>query len=483
VSGPRPPGNGPRPPGSRDALAALVAPLAPLGDGAWAVGGGVRDALLGRPVADLDVAVVAHAGQAAAALARAHSATRFRLSRAFGAWRVQGGGLPYQVDVTPLQGPDLDEDLGRRDLTVNALALPVSADPRVIDRHGGLADLEARRLRAVRDSAFADDPVRLLRVARLAEQLGFAIDPATAGAARRDAVRIWEAPGERLADELSAIARLRHPDRAFARLDEVGALGALVPQLEASRGVDQSPYHHADVLGHTLDVVRHAADLVADPEPVFRSRAARVAAVLAEPLADELTRGQALILPALLHDMAKPATREVTPEGRITFRGHDRLGAEMADELLRRLRTSTRLREFVARCVRMHLPLGFMVHRTPLSLREIDRYLRATAPCQVEIIVLTVADRLATHGPRTSESAIRRHLVLAREMMDAHFTLEDRGPIQPLLAGDEVAEALGRAPGPWLAELLEALREEQVVGAVRTREQALGFARRWSAGA
>jgi putative nucleotidyltransferase with HDIG domain len=475
--------NGPSPPGGRDALGELVAPLASLGDGAWAVGGGVRDALLGRPVADLDVAVAGHAGQAAATLARAHSATRFRLSRAFGAWRVQGGELPYQVDITPLQGPDLDEDLGRRDLTVNALALPVAAAPRVIDPHGGLGDLEARRLRAVRDSAFADDPVRLLRLARLAEQLGFAIDPDTARTARRDAARVWDAPGERLADELAAIARLRHPDRAFARLDEVGALGALVPQLDASRGLDQSAYHHADVLGHTLDVVRHAADLVADPEPVFRSRAGRVAAVMAEPLADELTRGQALMLPALLHDMAKPATRAVTPEGRITFMGHDRLGAEMADELMRRLRTSTRLREFVVRCVRMHLPLGFMVHRTPLSLREIDRYLRATAPWQVEIIVLTVADRLATQGPRTSESAIRRHLVLAREMMDAHFSLEDRGPIRPLLAGDEAAEALGRAPGPWLGALLEALREEQVVGAVRTREQALRFARRWSAGA
>lgn len=465
---------------SREALPALVAPLAPLGDRAWAVGGGVRDALLGRPVADLDVAIAGDAGVAASALARAHSATRFRLSRAFGAWRVQGGGLPYQVDITPLQGPDLDEDLGRRDLTVNALALAVAGGGEVIDRHGGLADLEGRRLRVVRDTALADDPVRLLRLARLSEQLGFEIDPATAAAARRDAGRIWDAPGERLADELSAMVRLRHPDRAFARLDEIGALGALVPQLEESRGLDQSAYHHADVLDHTLEVVRHAADLVADPEPVFRSRAGRVADVLAGPLADELTRGQALMLPALLHDMAKPATHAVHPEGRVTFMGHDRLGAEMADDLMRRLRTSTRLREFVVRCVRMHLPLGFMVHRTPLSLRQIDRYLRATAPWEVEIIVLSAADRLATHGPRTSESAMQRHLVLAREVMDAHFTLVDRGPIRPLLAGDEAAAALDRPPGPWLGELLDALREEQVVGAVRTREQALRFARRWS---
>ena len=186
------------------------------------------------------------------------------------------------------------------------------------------------------------------------------------------------------------------------------------------------------------------------------------------------------MLAALLHDMAKPATRGVTPEGRVTFMGHDRVGAEMAEALMRRLRTSARLRDFVVRGVRWHLPLGFMVHRTPLSLRQIDRYLRLTSPSEVEIIVLSVADRLATRGPRTSESAIARHLVLAREVMDAHFTLSDRPPQRPLLPGDEVARVLGRDPGPWLVPLLEALREGQTVGVLRTREQALRFVRNWS---
>jgi tRNA nucleotidyltransferase/poly(A) polymerase len=473
------------PPPREGALPALVAPLAPLvplEPGAWAVGGGVRDALLGRPFADLDVAVEGDAAAAASALARAAGATRFRLSRAFGAWRVQGGRLPFAVDLTPLQGGTLEEDLGRRDLTVNALAVPAAGEASLIDLHGGLDDLRGARLRLVRPSALSDDTVRLLRLARLAEELGFAIDAGAVAAAREAAPRLWDAPGERLADELARILRLRHPDRAFRRLDELAALGALAPELEESRGLEQSPYHHEDVLGHTLEVVEHTADLVADPERVFRSRAGRVRKVLDTPLADDLTGGQALGLPALLHDMAKPATRAVTAEGRVTFIGHDRLGAEMADGLMRRLRTSTRLREFVVRCTLMHLPLGFMVHRTPLSLRQIDRYLRATAPWEVEIIVLSVADRLATRGPRTSESAIRRHLALAREVMDVHFDLVDRGPVQPLLAGDEAAADLGRPPGPWLAQLLDQLREEQVVGAVRTREQALRFARTWSEG-
>ncbi len=462
-------------------LDALLAPLAPLEGDAWVVGGSVRDALMGRPAAvDLDVAVPGDAAAAAAALCRAHGANRFRLSRAFGAWRVQGRGLPFQIDITPLQGASIEEDLARRDLTINALALPVQPDMAIVDLHGGLRDIAERRLRMVGDTSFSDDPVRMLRLARIAGQTGFHVDAATAAVARRDAPLIWSSPGERLADELGRIVSLPLPDAAFRLLDEIGVLGALVPELEASRGMDQSAYHHHDVLGHVLEVVEHARQTADDPEPVFRGRAARVQAAMGEPLADELTARGGLMLMALLHDMAKPATRGVTPEGRVTFQGHDRIGAEMADALLRRLRTSSRLREAVVRGVRWHLPLGFMVHRTPLSLRQIDRYLRLTAPSEVEIIVLSVADRLATRGPRTSESAIARHLVLAREVMDAHFALADRPAQRPLLPGDEVARELGREPGPWLVPLLDALREGQTVGVLRTREQALRFVRSWS---
>jgi tRNA nucleotidyltransferase/poly(A) polymerase len=466
---------------AEEALRGLVAPLGALGVRAWAVGGGVRDALLGRPVLDLDVAVEGDAAAAAGRLAGAHGAARFRLSRAFGAWRVQGGGLAVPVDLTPLQGEDLAEDLARRDLTVNAIALPIGDGGALVDPHGGLEDLAARRLRLVSPTALADDPVRVLRLARLAETLGFAVAPETTARSRADAGLLWTAPGERLADELGRLVSVERPARAFATLDEVGGLGALVPQLEDCRGVAQSPYHHKDVLGHTLEVVEHVSEIAADPEPVFRGRAARVREALEAPLADDLTAGQALVMTALLHDMAKAATRGVTPGGRITFIGHDRLGAEMADDLLRRLRTSTRLRETVVRGVRLHLPLGFLVHRTPLSLRQIDRYLRATAPSEVEIIVLSVADRLATRGPRSSEVSVTRHLALAREVMDVHFALVDRGPVRPLVTGDALAAALEREPGPWLAELLEVLRGEQVMGLVTTRERAIRFARAWVA--
>ncbi|MBM3665850.1 MAG: CCA tRNA nucleotidyltransferase, partial [Actinobacteria bacterium] len=157
---------------------ALTAPLAALQAPAWVVGGGLRDALMGRPVADLDVVTQGDAGAEAAVLARAHGAARFPLSREFGAWRVSGGGLGCKVDIMPVLGDGLDDDLSRRDFTINALALAVGGDGQVIDRHGGVADIEAGRMALVSPSALTDDPVRVLRLARIADALGFRIDPA-----------------------------------------------------------------------------------------------------------------------------------------------------------------------------------------------------------------------------------------------------------------------------------------------------------------
>lgn len=461
-------------------LGEVAEPLRAVSAPAWIVGGSVRDALLGRDVADLDIALDGDASAAARDLSREHGASRFELSSAFGAWRVQGGGLSAAVDITPLQGADIHADLGARDFTVNAMAYPLEDGQTLLDPYGGAEDLAARRLRLVADGSLAADPVRMLRAARLASRLGLVLDPPLVARARADAHLLWDAPAERLWEELRRILRLSEPDEAFRHLDELRVLDVIVPDFAAARGMEQNPFHHRDVLGHTIEVVEGVGRLAADPEPVFRAAAPRVFARLGEPLADDLTRGQGLILAALLHDVAKPATREVRPDGRVTFMGHDRVGADMTDDLCTRLRTSGRTREFAAHCVRQHLPLGFMVHRQPLSLRQIVRYLDLTAPAQIELLVLSAADRLATAGPRTRRSAIDRHLDLARQVLAVHLDLEDRGPPRPLLPGDELALALGREPGPWLAELLADLREEQLVGRVTTADRALRFSQNWA---
>ena len=197
--------------------------------------------------------------------------------------------------------------------------------------------------------------------------------------------------------------------------------------------------------------------------------------VLAEPLANELNRGQALRFGALFHDVAKPQTRDVTPEGRVTFMGHDESGAEVAAAVLARLRASERLCEHVAALARHHLRLGFLVHQMPLSRRAIYRYLRACEPVGVDVTLLSVADRLATRG-RGSEDAIARHVELARQLLGEALAWRAERP-RPPLRGDQLARAIGLRPGPEIGRLLDDLEEATFAGEIHTPEEAIVRAR------
>ncbi len=386
---------------------AALAPRSP-----WVVGGTVRDALLGLPLDELDLVVTEDPGGAATELARARDGHAFELSERFGAWRVVAADGTWQADVTPLRGDSIEADLALRDFTVNAIATPLAGGD-LTDPHGGVADLEARVLRAVADAAFRDDPLRTMRMARLAAELGFEVEQRTLALVRAGARGLTGVSPERSFYELRKLVTSRDPLTGLQLMEATDVLGALLPELAALRGVEQNPYHHLDVWGHTLEVLAQLLDVEQDLESVFGEHAEAVRRELDRPLADELTRGQALRLGALLHDVGKPATRAVSPEGRVLFWGHDRLGADMSREIARRLRASTATGEYLAQLALHHLRLGFLVHRQPLSRRDVYEYMRATEPVEVEVTLLTTADRLATRGERTRPEAIEGHLALA----------------------------------------------------------------------
>ncbi|HEX2126042.1 MAG TPA: HDIG domain-containing protein, partial [Thermoleophilaceae bacterium] len=259
--------------------------------------------------------------------------------------------------------------------------------------------------------------------------------------------------------------------------DRLGLVRAVLPELADLHDVEQSQYHHLDVYGHTIEVLERLIEMEGRLEELFGPSGARAAAVLDEPLADELTRGQAVRLGALLHDVGKPATRAVRPDGRITFMGHDRVGQEMVRNLCRRLRTSERLALFLGALTRHHLMLGFLVHERPLDRRAVYRYLTRTAPVEVEVTLLSCADRLATRG-RHAERATRAHLDLARELLGAALDWRAGDAPRPPLRGDELARELGMRPGPELGRLLAELEEAAYAGEARTRDEAVALARR-----
>jgi poly(A) polymerase len=466
--------------GLRDS-AAVTAAQAALDAKAWVVGGAVRDAALGRPVIDADLAMEAGDEEGAArAIARAAAGAAFQLSEAFGTWRVTSGDGTWHVDVTRLRGDDIGADLAGRDFTVNAIAVTLDdLDGEPLDPTGGLRDLERRVLRAVSERSFAEDPLRLLRAARIAAALDLEIEPGTLELARAEASRAGEPAGERRLAELRLLVSTEDPIRAFELLHELGAVGGVLPELEALRGVEQNPNHHLDVHGHTIEVLRQLLVIEADLDTYAGESADGVRALLAEPLGDGFTRRDGLRLGALMHDIGKPATKG-EHSGYVTFIGHDSVGAELVGESLARPKASRALVRYVEGLTRNHLHLGFMVHERPLARRRVYDYVSRCGDVAPDVTLLTAADRMSARGtgPVAAPEMIAAHLELVREVLPAALDWRLSGPPAVPIPGDELARELDIEEGPRLGELIAELRAAVYTGEVTDREGAIEHARR-----
>ena len=444
----------------------------------WVVGGAIRDALLGEAVADADLAVSPGREEVAAgAIARVAGGSSFPLSEEHATWRVVSSTGDWHLDVAALRAETIEDDLRARDFTVNAIAVPL-AGGEPIDPTGGIADCDRRRLRAASDRAFRDDPIRLLRAARISSTHRLSLDPGTTELARSDAERAADPAGERQFAELRGLVTGTDPLRGMELMDELSLTAVVLPELEALRGVVQNPNHHLDVLGHTLAVLEEWLGVEADLPGFDEQQARRIADFLSEPLADELTRAGALRFGALFHDLGKPETRS-EGGGYVTFIGHDQVGARIIAAICRRLKTSRRLGAHLEGLSLHHLRLGFLIHQRPLPRRAVYEYLAATEPVAADVTLLSVADRLAARGegPLASPEMVEAHLELAREMLRDALAWHAEGPPRPPLSGDELADELGLAPGPEIGRVLEELRAASFAGEIGSRADALERAR------
>ena len=446
----------PIPPGEVDpGAAAVIRRLQDAGHKACLAGGGVRDLLLRRPPKDWDVATDAdpdrvmelfeHAvpvgAQFGIVLVRLgegeYHVARFRREGSYA-----DGRHPDRVEFT---GPE--EDARRRDFTVNGLFHdPGGAG--VIDFVGGVKDLEARLIRAIGDPAerFAEDGLRTLRAVRLAASLGFDIESGTRRAIRECAHMVDGLSAERVRDELTRILVEGAAARGFELLLELGLLERVLPEVAAFDGVRQPLEHHpeGDVWQHVLLMLKQV-DGMRNPPPT-------------------------LAWGVLLHDVGKPPT--FSESDRIRFHGHDQLGAEMVEEIARRLRFSNRDAERVRMLTAQHMRFPNARHMRPGKLK---RFLRQDG--FDELLELHRIDCRASHGMLDLHEFCQQALTAAAE--------EEGQPLRPppLLSGHDLM-ALGLEPGPAFGEILRWVEDEQLEGRLRDRDSALEAVRRlWLEGA
>ena len=404
------------------------------GHAAYVVGGSLRDALLGRPAFDWDLATDARPDQILQLFPEAV------YENAFGTVVVRHGGELYEVttfrtdhDYADFRRPhrvefgdSVEVDLARRDFTVNAVAwgAPAGAEPALVDPHGGREDIAARTLRAVGDpkERFEEDALRMVRAVRLAATLGFTIEPATlAGiAANADLVRYLS--GERISTELSKLLAAERPSVGLRLLADTGLLERIAPELARQRGVPQNKVPGEDLWDHTVRTV----DAARVDRPVVR-------------------------LAALLHDIGKPATFS---DGH--FLGHDVVGAELAGQLLDALRSPRAVRERVVHLVRHHM----FSYEPAWSDTAVRRFIGKIGVDAVDdLFALREADNVGSGLPPGAGGLDVLRERVAREL--AAEVVLDRSRLQ--IDGQDLIEELGLRQGPLLGRILDELVERVIV--------------------
>ena len=468
---------------------------------AYLVGGCVRDRLLGRIVHDLDVAVSGDGLALARQLADWFDGDYHALDRQRGTGRAilrRGDGERLLVDIARFRGSDLAADLTGRDFTINALAIDVRAPAVVIDHHGGLADLAAGLIRAVSEDAVRDDPLRALRAVRQAAQLGFSLVPGTEALIQRSGAAVASVPAERICEELSKLLACDFSAPFLFELDRLGLLGAVLPELEPLRDLNQSSPHQYGVLKHSLEAVGALEALLCELglTPVGSSttgiqqivgelelgslpdHAAKIGEHLNAVVSDFRPRLVVLKMAALLHDVGKPDARSLDEQGGIRFLGHELAGGKIAGEALRRLRFSGSEASLAELVVRNHMRPLALSSQVLVSGRAVYRFFRDTGDAGVDVLLLSLADHLATYFPEIEERDWQHLVHLVTRMLSYYWDREaEPSKSPPLIDGRVLIDRFGLEPGPQIGKLLEAVREAQAVGEVSTRYEAIELVR------
>ncbi|MET8324999.1 CCA tRNA nucleotidyltransferase [Streptomyces sp. NPDC005181] len=429
------------------------------------VGGSVRDALLGRLGNDLDFTTDARP-EDVLKIVRPWADSVWEVGIAFGTVGCQKNG--YQIEVTTYRseaydrtsrkpevsyGDSIEEDLVRRDFTVNAMAVALP-QKEFIDPHGGLEDLAERVLRTpgTPEESFSDDPLRMLRAARFAAQLDFDVASDVVTAMTEMAGRIEIVSAERVREELNKLLLSAHPRKGLALLVSTGLAQQVLPELPALRLESDEHHRHKDVYEHSLIVLEQAMELEEDgPDLTLR-------------------------LAALLHDIGKPRTRRFEKDGRVSFHHHEVVGAKMVKRRMAELKYSNEMIKDVSKLVELHLRFhGYGDGEWTDS--AVRRYVRDAGPLLERLHKLTRSD--CTTRNKRKASALSRTYDALEERIAQLKNQEELDAIRPDLDGNEIMQTLGVGPGPVIGKAYAFLLELRLENGPMEHDTAVAELKKW----
>lgn len=468
----------------------------------YLVGGAVRDMLLNRLSHDLDFALPSNGIALARRVANALGADFMVLDDERDTGRVimtAENGVRTFLDFATYRGASFEEDLRARDFTINAIALDLHTQA-LIDPLNGASDVRAKVIRACGPTSLQDDPIRILRALRQAAAFGFKIDSETRKSMKQAASLLPNVSTERQRDELFKILEGPKPDASMRALEMLGIFPHLLPELQAMKGVEQSPPHIHDVWEHTLSVLSYLENILValapgynadDTNDLFTGLLTLRIGRFREPYASHFVKSlntdrsvrAALFFAALYHDVDKPATRTIETSGRIRFFDHDIKGAETASKRAQSFNLSNDEVERIHKVIKNHMRFHFFTSRMEADKQEpsrksIYRFFREAGEAGPDLVLLGLADLRGTYGPTLTQETWTAALDVSRTLLENYWEKPEETVAPPrLLDGNDLMKELNLKPGRVIGQLLEAIRETQATGKIDTREQAMEFAR------
>jgi poly(A) polymerase len=452
----------------------------------YVVGGFIRDCLLKRPTGDIDFAVSGDAELFTRNMSRSLKGTFVPLDKENGIYRIviARGNSHFNLDFSKLRGNGIENDLSLRDFTVNALAVRSSDIARgtvrfraenIIDPFGGIKDIRRKTIRKVSDRIFADDPLRLLRAYRMKAELGFSIETGTVKLIGRCHRRVKLPAAERIKDELMKILACDGSSAVIAELDRQKILGQLIPEIEKMKKSARRFYYHREGLW------QHAKESLAALEHILgnlREYAGEHTLRLEEYLKG---RKALLKLSTLLHDVGKPRTARVIG-GRTRFFGHENTGETMIGRILERLRMSGSQVQQGKKLVKNHMRPSNLGKVENLTERAVYRYFRDMEDESIELLLLSLADISSYLPPfaarrrgKAKHSDLSKQKKFVKFMIGRYFRYIEKSSEKKLVDGNVVMKKFSLDSGPLIGAILKLIREQQALGKIRLREDALKY--------
>ena len=433
----------------------------------YLVGGSVRDALMGKSFLDRDIAIK-NAEVFARKLAEQFNATFIELDSENNIYRIVLEDKINYLDISEIQGVNIEEDLSRRDFAMNAIAIDLSTGE-IIDPFNGQQDIEKKQIRHIKDSNFIDDPLRILRAFRFASVTGFELSEEVKLCINKYKHLLFAPAKERINYELMKLFGGSKCSDTLLVMDEFGILEEIFPQVKEMKKVTPNTHHHLDLFHHVVETVRNIEKLYLNATKDEQEHLNTIDF-------GGFPRLNHIKLAGFLHDIGKFSTWTIEDTGRHRFIKHDDVGAKMCVPFLRDMKFSKKQIEYISSMIKNHIYPSNVIVAPDLSEKVMMRYLRKMDVNVIDNIILAKADRLSARGEAITEEIVKENIDGLNKLLNFYFEKrETMKPLPKLLDGKEIMEIKKINQSPELGRIISELKEAQISGDVNTKEDAIAF--------